>query len=101
MKEKSNYLSQSSQRLRVTKQSLISYEIKQLSSVVIKSAIKINKELGPGLLESVYKLCMLIELKKMGIKVQSEVPIQVYYLGEKIPGEGFRMDLLVEDTICS
>ena len=74
-------------------------ELNQLSSVVIKAAIKIHKELGPGLLESVYKLCMVIELKKVGIKVQSEVPIQVYYLGEKIPGEGFRMDLLVEDTI--
>ena len=74
-------------------------ELNQLSSVVIKAAIKIHKELGPGLLESVYKLCMVIELKKMGIKVQSEVPIQVYYLGEKISGEGFRMDLLVEDII--
>ena len=74
-------------------------ELNQLSSRIISAAIKIHKELGPGLLESVYKLCMLIELKKMGIKVQSEVPIQVYYLGEKIHEEGFRMDLLVEDTI--
>jgi len=74
-------------------------ELNQLSFRIISAAINVHKELGPGLLESVYKLCMVIELKKMGIKVQTEVPIQIYYLGEKIHEEGFRMDLLVEDTI--
>jgi GxxExxY protein len=74
-------------------------ELNQLSSRIISAAINVHKDLGPGLLESVYKLCMVIELNKMGIKVQSEVPIQIYYLGEKIHEEGFRMDLLVEDTI--
>ena len=74
-------------------------ELNQLSSLIIKSAIKVHKELGPGLLESVYQLCMVIQLQKMGVKVQSEMPIQVYYLGEKVHEEGFRLDLLVEDRI--
>ena len=74
-------------------------DINQLSSQIIKAAINVHKELGPGLLESVYQLCMVIELKKMGMRVQSEVPIQIYYFGEKISEVGFRLDLLVEDTI--
>ena len=70
-----------------------------LSSKVIKAAITVHKELGPGLLESVYQACMAIELKKMSITVQSEIPIPVFYRGEKVADEGFRMDLLVEDKI--
>jgi GxxExxY protein len=70
-----------------------------LSSLIIKAAIKVHKELGPGLLESVYQACMIIELKKMGIKLQSEVPVEIFYNGQKINDQGFRIDLLVNDTI--
>ncbi len=45
-------------------------ELNQISSQIIKAAISVHKELGPGLLESVYQSCMVIELKNMGIKVQ-------------------------------
>ncbi len=74
-------------------------DINQLSYNIIKAAINVHKELGPGLLESVYQACMVIELKNMGIGVEPEVPIPVYFRGEKVHDEGFRMDLLVEDTI--
>ena len=73
--------------------------INQLSSQIIKAAINVHKELGPGLLESVYQLCMVIELKKMGMRVQSEVPLPIFYRGQSIHEEGFRLDILVEDTI--
>ena len=73
--------------------------INQLSSQIIKAAINVPKELGPGLLESVYQLCMVIELKKMGMRVQSEVPLPIFYRGQSIHEEGFRLDILVEDTI--
>jgi GxxExxY protein len=74
-------------------------DINHLSSLIIKAAIKVHKELGPGLLETVYQACMIIELKNMGIKVQSEVPVEIYYNGQKINDQGFRIDLLVNDTI--
>ena len=45
-------------------------ELNQLSSQIIKAAINVHKELGPGLLESVYQSCIIIELRSMGIKVQ-------------------------------
>lgn len=42
---------------------------------------------------------MVIELRNMGIKVQSELPLPIYYRRQKVYEEGFRLDLLVEDTI--
>ncbi len=74
-------------------------ELNQLSSQIIKAAIRVHKELGPGLLESVYQACMLIELKDMGIDVQSEVPLPIFYRGRKVKEDGFRLDQLVENTI--
>ena len=74
-------------------------ELNHLSSQIIKAAINVHKSLGPGLLESVYQSCMVIELKDMGLKVQSEVPLPVFYRGQEVNEEGFRLDLLVEDTI--
>ena len=74
-------------------------ELNNLSSKVIKAAITIHKELGPGLLESVYQACMVIELSKMGIAVESEKACTIIYRGEKINDQGFRLDLLVDDTV--
>jgi GxxExxY protein len=74
-------------------------ELNQLSSQIIKAAINVHKELGPGLLESVYQSCMIIELRYMGMNVQSEVPLPIFYREQKVHEEGFRLDLLVEDTI--
>ncbi len=74
-------------------------ELNQLSSQIIKAAIAVHKELGPGLLEAIYHTCMLIELKAMGIKADSEVPAPVFYRGQKVDGQEFRLDLLVENKI--
>ena len=74
-------------------------ELNQLSSQIIKAAIAVHKELGPGLLESVCQSCMVIELRHMGTEVQSEVPLPIFYRGQRVHEEGFRLDLLVENTI--
>jgi GxxExxY protein len=74
-------------------------KLNQLSSLIIKAAINVHKELGPGLLESVYHSCMVIELNNLDIEVQSEVALPIYFRGKEIHKEGFRIDLLVEDTI--
>jgi len=74
-------------------------ELNQLSSQIIKAAIIVHKKLGPGLLESVYQSCMVIELRNMGIRVESEVHLPIFYRGQKVHEEGLRLDLLVEDTI--
>ena len=72
--------------------------LNHISSQIIKAAITVHKELGPGLLESVYHSCMAIELRDLSLNVQSEVPLPVIYKGKKLTQE-FRLDLLVEDKI--
>ena len=70
-----------------------------LSSQVIKAAINVHTELGPGLLESVYQWCMAIELDSMGINFQAELQLPVIYRKKLITDDGFRIDLLIEDTV--
>jgi GxxExxY protein len=70
-------------------------DLNSLSSQIIKAAISVHKELGPGLLESVYENCMVMELERLGLRVQREVPVEISFRGEKIHDEGFRIDLLV------
>ena len=74
-------------------------ELNDLSSAVIKAAITVHKELGPGLLESVYQQCMGIALKEMGLRVRAEVEVAVVFHGQSIDGIWFRLDLLIEDTL--
>jgi GxxExxY protein len=74
-------------------------ELNDLSSEIINAAITVHKELGPGLLESVYQSCMIVEFLNRNIKVTSEVAVPVFYRGIRVHGEGFRLDLLVENTI--
>ena len=74
-------------------------ELNQLSSKIIKAAINVHKELGPGLLETVYQACIVIELRGMDIKVEYEVALPVIYQGQRVHDEGFRLDLLIENTI--
>ena len=69
-----------------------------LSYRVIGCAMAVYKRLGPGLLESVYERALVHELKLNGIRVESQVTINVDYKGIDI-GDGLRMDLLVDDTI--
>jgi GxxExxY protein len=74
-------------------------DFNQLSSSIIKAAIAVHRELGPGLLESVYQSCLAIELRDMGLEVQTEVPLPVVYRGHIIEEQGFRLDLLIEGKI--
>ncbi|MBQ2097521.1 MAG: GxxExxY protein [Bacteroidales bacterium] len=74
-------------------------ELDALASKVIGCAIEVHRELGPGLLESVYHKCLKVALEEEGLDVESELSLPVYFRGRKITDEGYRLDLLVEDTI--
>lgn len=68
-------------------------------SYLIRGAIfKVYNELGPGLLESVYETVLLFELQKQGLDVKSQVPLPVFYEGNKLE-LGFRLDLLVNNKV--
>ena len=60
--------------------------------------MEVYKTLGPGLLESVYQKALLKELDYNGIEAAVEVPVDVYYRGEKLDA-AFRMDILIENIL--
>ena len=74
-------------------------DLNHLSGVVIESAMTVHRELGPGLLESVYQTCLSRELLSRGIDHQTEVPVPVFYRGKMVSDVGFRLDFLVEDRV--
>ena len=74
-------------------------DINEISSKIIKAAITVHRELGPGLLESVYQACMLIELLNLRMEVQSEVNLPIVYRKQEVEGQVFRLDLLVDNKV--
>ena len=69
----------------------ISYEIRG-------AIFDVYKELGPGLLESVYEAALIYELRNRGLQVDSQVPVPIKYKGELL-NVGYRLDLLVENSV--
>jgi GxxExxY protein len=72
--------------------------IDKVAAEIVDAALKIHKELGPGLLESAYETCMEHELLKRGYQVERQKSQPVYYDGIIID-VGYRIDLLVNDMI--
>lgn len=71
----------------------------EISSIIIASAIKVHREMGPGLLESVYEAALYYELTyNCGLEVQRQYPFEVFYDGQPM-GKGFRADLVVENKV--
>ena len=73
-------------------------DIEEVAKVIVDSAIKVHRALGPGLLESAYQQCLAYELRKRGLRVDCEVLLPILYDGQRIDA-GYRIDMLVEDCI--
>ena len=70
----------------------------RLTDSIISAAIEVHKELGPGLLESVYEVCLVSVLKSKGVSVKRQVVLPVFFKGEQLEKE-FVIDILVENNI--
>lgn len=70
----------------------------EIGTIVIQTAIAVHRELGPGLLESVYRIILARELQDRGLKADIEVPVEINYKGIQFD-EGFRADIVVEDKV--
>lgn len=70
----------------------------ELSGEIIAAAIEVHRELGPGLLESVYEFCLVHELCLRGFSVEQQVLLPIYYKGEKLHMD-LRLDVQVEKRI--
>ena len=72
-------------------------ELNEITYKINGAVFEVNRILGPGFLEKVYENALLIELKSIGLRVEKQVPVKVYYK-EQVAGEYF-VDLLVEENV--
>ena len=72
--------------------------LNDLSGAIIGAAIEVHRELGPGLLESVYEECLKIELQSRGMNVETQVDLPLFYKGTPT-GKTYRIDMLVNDEV--
>ena|SRR5690554_189998 len=70
----------------------------KITGEIIDAAMKVHSFLGPGLLESAYEACLVYELKKRNLNVQSQVQLPVVYDEIKV-NAGYRIDLLVNRMV--
>lgn len=73
-------------------------EFEELTRKIIGASIEVHKILGPGLLESAYEECLFYELTQQGLRVERQKPVPIVYKEIKLD-YGYRIDLLVEDTV--
>jgi GxxExxY protein len=73
-------------------------EIDDISAEVVDAAVRIHRELGPGLLESVYELVLAGSLERRGLKVDRQKPVDITFEGTFYPA-AFRIDLMVQDCL--
>lgn len=70
----------------------------QIGTAIVRTAVEVHRDLGPGLLESVYETILEHELRRMGFAVRRQVPIAIRYRGLHFE-EAFRADLIVGDKV--
>ena len=73
-------------------------KIEQIAKIIVNSAFKVHKELGPGLLAKVYEACLVYEITKAGLEVKRQVEVPIIYDGVTLK-EYLRLDIIVENSI--
>jgi len=70
----------------------------EISKIILDAAIAVHKELGPGLLESVYEIVLAYELQQRGLRVSRQVPIAIRYKDMTFD-EAFRADIVIDKKV--
>jgi GxxExxY protein len=73
-------------------------ELNRIAGVILDSCFTVHKIMGPGLLESIYEICLLKELEIRDIHAKNQVVIPLVYKGYELSKE-FKIDILVENEI--
>lgn len=77
---------------------MIDERTEEIAKIIVNSAFKVHKNLGPGLLERVYEVCLAYEISKAGLNVQNQIDVPIIYDGVTLK-EKLRLDLIVENTV--
>lgn len=70
----------------------------RIGTIILEAAVEVHRNLGPGLLETVYEAVLTHELLARGLIVRRQVPIPIEYKGIRFE-EGFRADMIVNDIV--
>jgi GxxExxY protein len=73
-------------------------EVEHVCKEIVDAAFQVHQRMKAGLLESVYEACLAFELRRRGLRVETQVPVPVVYDGVTLE-VGFRLDVLVEDLV--
>jgi GxxExxY protein len=73
-------------------------ETDQIATHVVDAAFAVHSKLGPGLLESVYEICLAHELERRGLKIARQLTLPIIY-GDLSLDSGLRLDMLVGDSV--
>jgi len=74
------------------------YDLNEITGKIIDAAIRVHKELGPGLLESAYEACLAYELAAQDLKIERQKSLPITYRRIQLD-IGYRIDLLVEGKV--
>lgn len=70
----------------------------EIGKVIVDTALAVHRELGPGLLESVYEIALAYELEQRGLSVKGQLPISIHYKQMRFD-DAFRADLVIHDKV--
>ena len=70
----------------------------EIGKIVVNAAVSIHRDLGPGLLETVYEVVLTHVLRQRGLAVERQVPVSIRYCGIRFD-EGFRADIIIENKV--
>ncbi len=70
----------------------------EIGRIVVDAALKVHRELGPGLLDSVYEVVLIHELQRRGLKAERQVPVSITYQGLRFD-EASRADIIVDGKV--
>ena len=73
-------------------------EVERFAKQIVDAAFQVHKELGPGLLESVYATCLAYELRQNGVRVETHLALPITYKGVSL-NASLELDLLVENSV--
>ncbi|HSG34408.1 MAG TPA: GxxExxY protein [Sphingomonadaceae bacterium] len=73
-------------------------ELERIASIVVDCGFQLHKDIGPGLLESVYEILLSASLEEQGLQVRRQVPVSISHKGVVVDN-AFKMDLLVEERL--
>lgn len=73
-------------------------EIEALCSAIVDCGYRLHRDIGPGLLESAYETILASQLESAGLKVNRQLPIDIFY-NQQLVSSAFRLDLLVDERV--